>query len=325
MGVYKILEYRQKDGQDILKVIMSPTKQFPKGAYFYCDAEDIDLVERGGWVLNFGRGSTFYISCSAQGNIGLSRFHQFVMLKHTDEDLQVIDHVNHCGFDNCSINLRNVSHQVNILNTQCCGYTSKSLDLFSSRYMPYRHLYPQSTLHTEIDACKAVCELDKKYFPYYDFFNDFSNDIDILDMERTGKISHEAAIHSRLSRYIGNIWYWFRYDFFSYFEERGMNEYIQVPGYDLDYKGRFIDPYSRHLLNPYFKELRLYNHGIDYLWFLMDDLLQEEGIGLAGTPELGDSFFVNLNAEHQAVALDNPKIDIKIALIREFLSKQTKL
>lgn len=322
MGVYKILEYRQKDGQDILKVIMSPTKQFPKGAYFYCDAEDIDLVERGGWVLNYGRGSTFYISCPAQGNTGLSRFHQFVMLKHTDEDLQVIDHINHCGFDNCSINLRNVSSQVNLMNVQSCGYASANYKILNSRR--YNKI-PQVIIHSEIDACKIVCELDKKYCSYYDFYNDFSNDIDILNMERTGKISHEAAIHHKLSRYIGNIWYWFRYDFFSYFKERGMDVYVQVPGYDLDDKGRLIEPYSRRLLNPYYKQLRVLNHGMDYLWFLMDDLLQEEGIGLAGTPELGDTFFIDFNAKSQSVALGNPKVDAKIALIRELLSKQTKL
>ena len=104
-----------------------------------------------------------------------------------------------------------------------------------------------------------------------------------------------------------------------------MNEYIQVPGYDLDYKGRFIDPYSRHLLNPYFKELRLYNHGIDYLWYLMDDLLKEEGVGLIGCLELGETAFIDLNAKPQVAVLGNPKADAKIALIREFLSKQTKL
>ena len=38
MAVLRVEEHRQLNGEDILKVILKPTKPFPDGAYFYCDA-----------------------------------------------------------------------------------------------------------------------------------------------------------------------------------------------------------------------------------------------------------------------------------------------
>ena len=39
MAVLRIEKYRQKNGNDVLKVILKPTQRFPEG-YFYCDASD---------------------------------------------------------------------------------------------------------------------------------------------------------------------------------------------------------------------------------------------------------------------------------------------
>ena len=43
MAVKKNEKYRQKNGEDVLKVILKPTQRFPEG-YFYCDASDEELV-----------------------------------------------------------------------------------------------------------------------------------------------------------------------------------------------------------------------------------------------------------------------------------------
>lgn len=51
MAVDRIEKYRQKNGEDVLKAILKPTKLFPEGAYFYCDAIDEELVRQYTWFL----------------------------------------------------------------------------------------------------------------------------------------------------------------------------------------------------------------------------------------------------------------------------------
>lgn len=51
MSVIKIEEYRQQNGDDILKVYTKPTKVFPNGGYFYAPDEAIDLVKERSWHL----------------------------------------------------------------------------------------------------------------------------------------------------------------------------------------------------------------------------------------------------------------------------------
>lgn len=49
MAVLNIEEYRQKNGEDVLKVILKPTKLYPEGACFYADACDEKLVRNYTW------------------------------------------------------------------------------------------------------------------------------------------------------------------------------------------------------------------------------------------------------------------------------------
>lgn len=49
MAVERIEQFRQLDGQDILKVYLEPQVYCPNGAYFYASAEDIDVVNICGW------------------------------------------------------------------------------------------------------------------------------------------------------------------------------------------------------------------------------------------------------------------------------------
>lgn len=44
------VQARQKNGNDVLKVILKPTQRFPEG-YFYCDASDEELVRSYTWRL----------------------------------------------------------------------------------------------------------------------------------------------------------------------------------------------------------------------------------------------------------------------------------
>lgn len=51
MAVDRIEKYRQLNGDDVLKVFTKPTKAFPEGACFYCDASDEELVKSYAWFL----------------------------------------------------------------------------------------------------------------------------------------------------------------------------------------------------------------------------------------------------------------------------------
>lgn len=51
MAVECIKKYRQKNGNDVLKIILKSTKVFTERAYFYCDASDEELVRQYTWFL----------------------------------------------------------------------------------------------------------------------------------------------------------------------------------------------------------------------------------------------------------------------------------
>lgn len=56
MAVERIEEYRQKNGDEILKPILKPTQKFPKG-YYYCDASDEKLVRQYTWGVLHQKGT----------------------------------------------------------------------------------------------------------------------------------------------------------------------------------------------------------------------------------------------------------------------------
>ena len=69
--VQGIKTYRQKDGVDILKVFLKPTKNFPEGRnYFYTDVIAEDLVNQYCWYLeNSGINKLLILVTSITGNI----------------------------------------------------------------------------------------------------------------------------------------------------------------------------------------------------------------------------------------------------------------
>lgn len=267
MAVDRIVQYRQKDGKDTLKVFFRPSKHFPKGSYFYCDAEDGDLVYKCGWGL-FGKNKAVYVYGNKDYNN--INFHQEVALKHLGSYCECIDHYNHCGFDNCDVNLFNVTTQENSYNRQDLGYHNWNKKYWVVTFIaPDRTSFSRSVLN-EYEACKLRREIEKQNLTHnYNFLEDRSNAIDILDMERTGQISHEEAIYRHVKRYSQNAWYYYRYDLDNYFSEY----HIPVPEYDLDEQGFMIDIYSRRKLCPAWKELRALNMGID----IMGDFMQMSG------------------------------------------------
>lgn len=273
MSLYRILEYKQKDGRDVLKVILNPSRAYPKGSYYYADAEDIALVEQDCWSVGQDK-CTRYV----KGNFErCCRFHQCLMLRHGASELLHIDHLNHCGFDNCFCNLRNVSPAYNSLNRMTWGY--KPIDTYGKRWVVNFNVPHRFSRHAsnEVEACQIIYNLEKQYLPYhYDFLEDMSNDIDILDLERTGQISHEEAVYKHVIRYSDNAWYYYRFNLEEYFRDYD----ISIPKFRLDEYGAMICELSDRRLCPYFKELRVPKHNIEISDDLMDSVMNTLNLGI---------------------------------------------
>lgn len=103
-------------------------------------------------------------------------------------------------------------------------------------------------VRTEVEAIQLAYQLELQYEDYrYDFLKDRRKDLDILDMERTGKISEEEAIYRHVCRYAAdNAWYYFRYNLAEYFKDNN----LKVPAYSLDSDGFMIHPITGQRLCP---------------------------------------------------------------------------
>ena len=111
----------------------------------------------------------------------------------------------------------------------------------------YEHLRPYSSVATEIEACQLQYIVETDYlrgrlgsnYYMYDFLKDRRNDLDILDLERTGIISEEEATYKHVVRYASdNAWYYYRYNLEQYFKDN----HLKVPNCKLDEQGYMIHP-----------------------------------------------------------------------------------
>ena len=65
MAVSRIDTYRQRNGVDILKVILKPTKKFSDG-YFYAPVDSFDLINKYTWFL-CGIGNRVFVIANGDG------------------------------------------------------------------------------------------------------------------------------------------------------------------------------------------------------------------------------------------------------------------
>lgn len=252
MAVAKIEEHRQQDGSDILKVFLKPTRLYPAGSYFYCDAKDIDLVKKYTWSLRADC-CAFYISANNH-NKSLA-FHRELALKELGNYIGCIDHRNGVGIDNVDANLFNVDFQMNSQNKQSRGYFA-SIDFSCKKGILWRVLLclPEGlftqAIQDECDACRLRYRLEQQYYTYcYDFLKDRRDALEILDLERTGKISADEATYHHIMKYADNAWYYYRYGLEEYFKDNN----IPVPSYSLDEQGFMVHPITGQKLCPFTK------------------------------------------------------------------------
>lgn len=256
MSVYKIEEHRQKNGVDILKVIMNPVKNLPNGGYFFCDADAIDLVESHVWYLHPEK--VAILIAASDSNRKTIYFHRELAHEILGYYPRCIDHISGCTLDNTDANLNAVTVKQNVHNKVSRGYSYSKIHAIFQSYLCIhsRMVSPYKPMHTEVEACKSAFLIENYYLKealgqncyIYDFLKDRRKDLDILDLERTGIISEDEATYRHVMRYAkDNAWYYYRYNLEQYFRDN----HIPVPDFATDEQGFMRHPITNQLLCPF--------------------------------------------------------------------------
>ena len=265
MSVIKIEEYRQQNGDDILKVILKPTKGFPIG-YFYTNSNALDLVNNFCWRLGKDT-NTVVVECFEHLGKKYRRrsFHQELYNLYNNYYAPMIDHVNMVDFDNVINNINSVSLSQNKRNEFRKGYSiietyNKEGRQYYCRVnvainrkiqLPYgtdRHLNEDMAciLQHKAESIWLKEQLGDDWY-MFDFKKYRRGSEDILDLERTGQISEEEATYRHILKYSDNAWYMLRYGLEDYYKENN----IPIPQYLLDYNGFMIHPITGQRLCPF--------------------------------------------------------------------------
>lgn len=246
MAVSEIEHYRQLNGDNTLKVILKSTKVFPEG-YFYCDASDEELVRQYTWSLYKQKQPYVRAGFGSYYNWQHLHFHREKAFNILSYYPDYINHINGIEFDNVDANLDVVTNQQNSWCKVSRGYVIRE-----KSFQPYvavnYHIIHAKRVRTEAEACQSAYQLELQYEDYrYDFLKDRRKDIDILDLERTGKISEKEAVYHHVCRHaLDNAWYVYRYNLFDYFKEY----HLSVPNFSIDSDGFMIHPITGQKLCP---------------------------------------------------------------------------
>lgn len=259
MAVLKKEYYTQLDGTEIIKVILRSTKKFPNG-YFYAPREAESLVDSYCWGLGKHNKNRVIVVASKLdwGTRKTLYFHKELFRFYQGCDYnEDIDHISLCEIDNTDQNLNAVTRQQNLFNKFARGYayTSRDNNFQAQCGLNDRVYHPFSAVHKEDEACNQQNYIDKvilkealgdQYYRF-DFLKYRRDSEDILDLERTGKITEEEATYQHILRYSNNAWYYLRFGLAQYFKDNN----IPIPKYDLDENGFMIDVTTRQKLCPF--------------------------------------------------------------------------
>ena len=225
--------------------------------YFYTDIKALDLVERYSWRNSLNKARNIEnVMRSYGGNWdkhseSFHRAYAFFVLGYYP---QYIDHLNGVEIDNVDSNLNVVTNSQNIRNKPSKGYlfkvSSYGVSYFETQLTILGQKIYGTVAYNELDAFQSILELQSQYYSdfNYDFKLDRRNDLDILDLERTGVISQEEATYRHVRRYVDdNPWYVYRY----VLEEYCKDNHIVIPNFTLDEQGFMIHPITGQRFCPY--------------------------------------------------------------------------
>lgn len=231
-----MVDYVEQYG-DVLKVYLKPTKEYPNGAYFYAGIADEDLIYRFRWFLNNNK-------VKAQP-YNIIYFHKEIV------DADKVLHKNRVIFDNVRNNLVAGDNQSKSYQEFRVGY-NRTYKGFQANIKVNGYLRSSGVVHSELEACQLQHYLETEFlktkvdnYYMYDFLLDRKGSEEILDLERTGKISREEAVYKHVLKH-ANAWYYFRFGLQDYFKDN----HIPVPSYNLDNKGFLVDKITGKRLCP---------------------------------------------------------------------------
>lgn len=246
----KIDEFTQKDGLEVLKVWLSPTKAFPNGSFFYCEARDKDLVLlHPSWGINSQK-HPYIRGASKTSAVSNYLFHAEIARKYLGYYPEAVDHLNGLEFD-CvnSLNLFSVSQEQNTRNKRSKGYSIKGAGDFRAKINLHgKEIYSNHT-RTEVQALIDRSQLEKRYFSdySYNFLEDRRTDMDLLMYEREGQWTKERVIREYLRRH-NNPWFFFRYDLREVYRQYGLPFPQEGKDYWFDKSGFMVNKDGVRLL-----------------------------------------------------------------------------
>lgn len=248
-----IQRFKQQDGLEVLKVWLSPTKGFPNGSFFYCEARDYDLVvSHPNWSIWSQKEPYVKAGASRASAVSIYRFHIEVARKYCSELPEAIDHYNGVEFDCVNRpNLFSVSAEQNSRNRRGRGYEITPSGSFSALIKIHgEQLRPYSNVRNEIQVLELRNQLEQTYFSdyNYNFLSDRRTALDLLLQEREGLISHEDAVYLYLLRYIDNPWFYFRYGLSEAYDYYGLDKPEEGKDYWIASDGLMINRDGARLL-----------------------------------------------------------------------------
>ena len=235
-------EFTQKNGEQILKVFLEPTYAFGLGNnYFYISPDRFKEIENEQLHLRWR-----------------NRLAVITKGQSYEQVFKELDFRNKVGIDLSNQNLKDTANVFDRNNEFNVGY-----QLRNGSYVPtifilkdngvYRRYRPSGAFSKEDECCIEQSRLEREFIDPYEYldtnykFFDFKeyrlDNLNILDLERTGRLSHDEAIYRHILTIKDNAWYYLRYGLEDYFKENK----IPVPEYDIDADGRMIGKNGKKL------------------------------------------------------------------------------
>lgn len=240
-----IEKFTQKDGLEVLKVWLSPTREFPNGSFFYCEAKDEDLVRmHPNWVIYSQKQPYVQAKASIASAIsGRYLFHSEVARKYCSKLSEAIDHYNGIEFDCVDRpNLFSVTTEQNTRNRRSKGYELVGSRSFRATIRFCGERIYSSYVRNEVEALILRNQLEKVYLAdyNYNFLADRRTDMDLLMYEREGQWTKEQVIREYLRRH-DNPWFFFRYDLREVYQQYGLSFPQEGKDYWIDAEGFMVN------------------------------------------------------------------------------------